>query len=112
MVFDVPEQSDLTVPIQVVVGAVVAMAIFGGVVVFGLSRTLFRPQVAGAEGLIGQVARVESDIDPEGRVFLRGDLWTAEADEPIRSGEKVRITEVCDLKVRVERASEPKEENS
>jgi membrane protein implicated in regulation of membrane protease activity len=43
---------------------------------------------------------------------LKGDLWTAEADERIPKGEKVRITEVCDLKVRVERAAEPKKENA
>jgi membrane-bound serine protease (ClpP class) len=112
MIFDVPEQSDLAVPVQVVAGAVLAVAIFGGVVVFGLSRSLFRPQVAGAEGLIGKIAVADSDIDPEGRVFLKGDLWTAEADERIQKGEKVRITEVCDLKVRVERAAEPKEDDA
>ena len=112
MVFDVPEQSDLAVPVQVVAGAVLAMGIFGGVVVFGLSRSLFRPQVSGAEGLIGQIAVADSGIDPEGRVFLRGDLWTAESDERIERGEKVRITEVRDLKVQVERISKPKEENT
>jgi membrane-bound serine protease (ClpP class) len=78
MVFDVPEQSDLAVPVQVVAGAVLAVAIFGGVVVFGLSRSLFRPQVVGAEGLIGKIAVADSDIDPEGRVFLKGDLWTVD----------------------------------
>jgi membrane-bound serine protease (ClpP class) len=112
MIFDVPEQSDLAVPVQVVAGAVLAVAIFGGVVVFGLSRSLFRPQFSGAEGLTGKIGVADSDIDPEGRVFLKGDLWTAESDERIVKGEKVRITEVRDLKVRVERLSEPKEENT
>ena len=111
MIFDVPEQSDLVVPVQVIGAAVLAIGIFGGVVVFGLSRSLFRPQITGVEGLVGHTAVVDQDIGPdrdEGRIFLHGDLWTAEADEPIPKGEKVRITEVSDLRVRVKRV-EPTE---
>jgi membrane-bound ClpP family serine protease len=81
-------------------------------VVFGLSRSLFRPQVTRPEGPIGKVALADSDIVPEGRVFFKGHLWTAESDERIQRGEKVRITEVCDLKARVRHASEPKEEKT
>jgi membrane-bound serine protease (ClpP class) len=111
IMFDVPDQSDLVVPIQVIAGAVIGIGIFGGVVVFGLTRSLFRPQVTGAEGLVGQTAVVETKIGAsgEGRIFLHGDLWTAQADEPIPKGEKVRITDVSDLKVRVTRATEPTE---
>jgi membrane-bound serine protease (ClpP class) len=112
MIFDVPEQSDLAVPIPVVAGAVLAVSIFGGVVVFGLSRALFRPQMSGVGGLVGDIAVAESDIDPEGRVFLHGDLWTAESEERIPRGEKVQIVEVRDLRVRVRRAPESGEGNA
>ncbi len=103
LIFDVPEQSDLAVPFwEVVVPVVTALAVFGGAVVFLLSRSLWRPQVSGAEGLIGASATVYEDIDPLGKVYLHGDTWNARADGPIAKGERVRIVEVEDLSVRVE----------
>jgi membrane-bound serine protease (ClpP class) len=104
LLFDVPEQSDLRVPFwSVVFPAVAAIAVFGGIVVFGLSRSLFRSQTSGVEALVGSIAVADSDIAPEGRVFLHGELWTARADQPISKGERVEITEVRDLIVRVRR---------
>lgn len=113
LLFDVPEQSTLRVPFwSVIFPAVAGMAVFGGIVVFGLSRSLFQRQVAGAEGLVGDTALVDSDIAPEGRVFLHGEFWTARADEPIQKGERVEITQVSDLIVHVRRRSEDPEESS
>ncbi len=114
MIFDVPEESDLVVPIQVLAGAILGIGIFGGVVVFGLSRSLFRPQMTGVDQLVGDTAVVETKIGAgrEGRIFLHGEFWTAEADEAIPKGERVRITEVQNLKVRVTRATEPTEEST
>jgi len=105
--FDVPEQSDLIVPFWTVIfPAVLAVAIFAGIVVFGLSRTLFRPQFTGAEGLIGDTGIVDQAIRKRGRVLVRGELWTAVSDDSISKGEKVRITEVNGLIVSVERMIE------
>jgi membrane-bound serine protease (ClpP class) len=112
MIFDVPAQSDLSVPVGVIAGAVLAVGLFGGIVVFGLSRAMLRPQQTGVEKLVGETAVVDTDIEREGRVFLHGELWTAEADEPIVSGEKVRIVGVRDLKLQVARVSESTEGGS
>lgn len=63
-------------------------------------------QVAtGWEGLIDRVAEVRTDLDPEGMVFLRGELWTAVAeDESVPKGEKVKVTAVDGFRLRVRRA--------
>ena len=104
MLFDVPEQSDLLVPFWTVIfPAVLGVATFAGIVIFGLSRSLFRPQFAGAESLIGKSGIVDHAIRKRGRVLVHGELWTAEADETISKGESVKIVEVRDLVVRVER---------
>ena len=104
MLFDVPEQSDLIVPFWTVIfPAVLGVAAFAGMVAVGLSRSLFRRQFAGAEGLIGETAVVDHAIRKRGRVLVRGELWTAVADETIRKGESVKIVEVRDLVVRVVR---------
>jgi membrane-bound serine protease (ClpP class) len=110
MVFDVPEESDIAVPFwEVVAPAVGAVAIFGGIVVFLLGRTLLRPAVAGAEALAGATATVERALDPAGTVSVRGELWSAEADERIPRGERVEIVGIENLKLRVRRAGAPKE---
>jgi len=104
LVFDVPEVSDFALPFwSVVLPTVLAFAVFGAIVVFGLSRTMFKPQFAGAESLVGKLAIADSDIDPRGRIFLHGDFWTAVAEEPISEGERVEIVEVDELLVRVAR---------
>jgi membrane-bound serine protease (ClpP class) len=77
------------------------VAIFCGIIVFGLSRSLFRPQFAGAEAMVGSVAVAASDLEPEGRVTLHGELWTARSDTPVRKGDRVEITAVEDLVLRV-----------
>jgi membrane-bound serine protease (ClpP class) len=111
MVFDVPEESDIPVPFwEAVVPAVAAIAVFGGIVVFLLGRSLLRPAAAGVEALVGASAVVDRDLAPEGKVLVRGELWSARADEPIARGETVEVVAVDDLRLRVRRAARAKEE--
>lgn len=121
LVFDVPELEFVEVPfLKVVLPAVAAMAVFGGIVVFSLSRSLFSAQQAGAEGLVGEVGVVDRAIESgigsvgeiAGRVFLRGELWTAESDQGIPKGSRVRIVSVRDLIVRVAPAADSREEQT
>ena len=98
--------------------AVAVVALFGGFVVFSLSRSLFAAQVAGAEGLVGETGVVDRAIDSgtspagklDGRVLLRGELWTAESDRAISKGSRVRIVSIRDLVLRVAPVSETSEE--
>ncbi len=50
------------------------------------------------------VGRAETALAPEGSVFVRGEHWTALADEPIAAGERVEIVAVDGLRLRVRRA--------
>jgi membrane-bound serine protease (ClpP class) len=105
MIFDLPEVSDLRVSFwAVLVPAVTGMAAFAAVVLFGVGRTLRRRQTAGISEMIGMVGRVESALQPEGSVFVRGEHWKARADEPIVAGDRVEIIAVEGLRLRVRRA--------
>lgn len=42
-------------------------------------------------GLVGAVGEARTDIQLEGSVYLRGEMWTAESDEKIPSGARVRV---------------------
>ncbi|MEM5790280.1 MAG: NfeD family protein, partial [Syntrophobacteraceae bacterium] len=61
-----------------------------------------RPQT-GIESLVGAIGEVEQDIDPEGKVFLNGELWNAQADERISTGERVEVVAVHNLKLQVKK---------
>jgi membrane-bound serine protease (ClpP class) len=57
----------------------------------------------GAEGMIGERAEVTEACDPEGRVKLRGEIWSAVAEDgnSFGPGDRVRVTAVQGLKLRV-----------
>ena len=48
----------------------------------------------GKEGLIGEIGVAKSDLKPEGKVFVHGETWDAEAAEDIPKGAKVKVLEV------------------
>jgi membrane-bound serine protease (ClpP class) len=61
-----------------------------------------RRPMTGREGMIGETGIARTDLSPNGRVFVHGELWQAEADGPVRVGEKVKVIEVLEgLKIRV-----------
>jgi membrane-bound serine protease (ClpP class) len=65
-------------------------------------RAHARRPVSGREGMIGEVGTARTDLSPAGKVFVHGELWEAEAGEPIRAGEKVKVIEVLGgLRIRV-----------
>lgn len=59
--------------------------------------------VTGETGMQGLVGVVHTPLEPEGKVFVRGEIWDAEAAEPIPAGAKVRVVEMDGLKLKVER---------
>jgi membrane-bound serine protease (ClpP class) len=48
----------------------------------------------GREGLVGEIGMAQSDLKPEGKVFVHGELWNAEAEETIKKGAKIKVLEV------------------
>lgn len=107
MVFRVPEISDLAVPFwSVILPAVAVMAAFMLIVFYGVGRSFGRPQFSGREALVGQLGIADSDLRPQGRVRVHGELWSAESDEPVERGQKVEVVGVHELVVRVRPASD------
>jgi membrane-bound serine protease (ClpP class) len=106
MLFRMPEVSDLQVSFwSVLVPAVASLGVFAGIAVYAVGSGLGRPQVAGVHELVGMVGRAVSALEPEGSVFVRGEYWNARADGPIAAGERVEITAVEGLRLRVRRAA-------
>ena len=105
MVFDMPEVSDLTVSFwEVLVPVVAGFGVAAATIVLIVTRSIFRAQTAGVDELLGMVGESRTVLDPVGKVFVRGEYWTAEADEAIASGERVEITAVEGMHLRVRRS--------
>jgi membrane-bound serine protease (ClpP class) len=58
----------------------------------------------GTEGMIGEVGVARTQLEPEGKVFVHGELWNATAMAPIAAGSRVRVARVDGLRVVVEPA--------
>ncbi len=87
-----------------IVGIAVVSAAFFLMVIRALYNTRRMPAYMGQEALVGRAAVARSDLDPKGFVTLEGERWTATADDaPVHAGERVRITGVDGLKLRVRR---------
>jgi membrane-bound serine protease (ClpP class) len=62
----------------------------------------FRYKVAtGAESMVGETGVAKTDIHGEGRVFVHGEWWNAQSEQPISSGAKVRVVGVDGLMLNV-----------
>jgi membrane-bound serine protease (ClpP class) len=106
MMFDRPDLSDLTIDFwSVLVPVVVAMGGFCGLVAVTVGRSMTLAQTAGIDEMVGLVGRSSTKLDPSGKVFIRGEYWNSDADEPVESGEPVEVTSVEGLRLRVRRAT-------
>ena len=60
----------------------------------------------GMEGLLGKIGVVKETLNPEGRVLVHGEVWSAESDTVISVGEKVSVEVVKGLKIQVRKVGE------
>lgn len=104
MLFDVSGEVGIRLSLSVLVPTIVLISGFF-VVVAGIA---FRAQVSkvmtGVQGLIGEIGVVRKRLSPEGKVFVHGELWNAVSDQVIEKNAKVRVVNVENLTLRVERA--------
>ncbi|HYR96637.1 MAG TPA: nodulation protein NfeD [Candidatus Binatus sp.] len=59
-----------------------------------------RPSL-GVEGMVGEVGVARGRLAPAGTVLVRGEYWTAESDDVVHDGERVQVTAVDGLRLRV-----------
>jgi membrane-bound serine protease (ClpP class) len=57
----------------------------------------------GVDAMIGQIAVVIQPLAPSGQVMVNGEIWQAESATPAAPGERVRVRELRELTLLVER---------
>ncbi len=82
----------------------VAVSVLFFLFVLGIGlRALQLKPVTGIDGLLGEIGESLETLDPMGTVWVHGERWGAESIAgKINKGEKVRIAEIKNLKLRVE----------
>jgi len=95
----------LQISLKVILPIVVVTVLFFLFAVFMVAKSQMKKPVTGAEGLVGEIGVANSTIDPEGDIYIHGEIWTAESDEKIEKGEKVEILSVAHLKAKVRKIS-------
>jgi membrane-bound serine protease (ClpP class) len=98
---------EVSVPVVLAIAGTLA-ALFGVAFAKALQARRAKPQT-GADELANRIGVVRQTLDPEGFVFVNGELWRARAaNGHIPAGETVRVERVDDgLVLEVKRAEEP-----
>jgi membrane-bound serine protease (ClpP class) len=96
---------------HVSISAVVTVALVTGLFfAFAVGKAVQaqrRPAVTGREGLIGQVGVARTMLRPDGRVLVKGELWSAVSEEGvIEPGERVEVVAVDGFRLRVWRVTQ------
>ncbi len=76
---------------------------FAGLVAMAIKAQVEKSTL-GQEGLLLETGEALTDIAPEGQVMVHGETWSAESDEAINKGERVRVVKLDGLRLKVKRA--------
>lgn len=98
-------------------GALITLAVLSGISFLYISRKVIHttkdlPKLAGTEEMIGGEAEARSAIDPTGKVFMRGTLWSARLGDgasPVGLGDRVKVEAVDGLTLVVTPVATPTE---
>jgi membrane-bound serine protease (ClpP class) len=99
-------------------GALITLGVLSGITFYFVTRKVLaahrdKPVRTGAEEMVGSTAEARSSIDPEGRAWLGGTIWSARLAAgagPVKLGDRVRVEAVDGLTLVVR--PEPQASNS
>jgi membrane-bound serine protease (ClpP class) len=96
---------DVNVSLRLMAPTIILVAGFFIVVSSLAFRAYLRKPKGGMEGLIGEIGEVKGTIDPEGLIFVQGELWRAVSEGKIEPGEKVEVVSAKGLVLNVRRVT-------
>ncbi|MDP6558994.1 MAG: NfeD family protein, partial [Candidatus Binatia bacterium] len=102
LLFDT-ESMDLALDRGIVFTAVGTLSLFILAVSYLVVKAYQRKPTLGLEGLVGEIGEVRSRLDPAGKVFVHGEYWSAESNDEVDIGEKVRVLGCNGMRLKVER---------
>lgn len=99
MLWDDP---DLNISIPLVLGTGIFVAVFSIWVLRRLWRLRGVKPSIGHEEMIDMIGEARESFERSGRIYVHSEIWTAESTAPVREGQKVRVTALEGLRLKVE----------
>ncbi len=96
----------LKVSLRIIIPLAVSLGLISTFLITQIIKVHRRKTVSGSEALIGKVGLAKTNISPEGKVFIHGEIWDAQSREKIRKGEKVVVEKVEGLTLQVKKLIE------
>jgi membrane-bound serine protease (ClpP class) len=96
---------EMRVSLRTVMPAVVVTAALTALLVRLVIAAQRRRSVTGEAGMLGQVGVADDDLAPEGWVRIAGEKWRAVADGPVARGERVTVTGLVGLTLKVRKGA-------
>ena len=93
---DPTRPGELAVSLKLVAPIIFTMGSMILIAVYLLLKARRKKKTTGVEGLVGEHGEAMEDIAPSfsRKVFVSGEIWTAESLEPIKKGDKIVVEEV------------------
>lgn len=102
---------ELRVPLELVLPSSLLLALFCVVAVRLAVKAQSSPVGTGLEGLKNEIGHVTRALEPDGKVFVHGEIWNGRSvGGAIAEGGRVRVVEVDNLKLTVEPIDESPDE--
>lgn len=99
-----PLESAIDISLGVIITTVIIITALFAVLAWLVVRAHKRKAMTGESGMIGEIGEVFMDIiNGKGTVKIMGELWKAESDQPIEKGSKVKVLNIHDLTIRVQK---------
>jgi len=93
----------LQISLSAILGVTAATTAFFVFAIGAVFRAHRRQPATGREGLVGQVGVARTRLNPDGLIFIRGEIWNATCAEGVEPGEQVQVTSVAGLKLKVKK---------
>ncbi len=107
MLFDKAE-TGISISLSVLAPTFISFSIFMGLIIFMVTKASKLKTTTGMEGLVGEMGRVMEDFDGQktGQVFLHGEIWTAQSDEPLSKNDSVEVKSLNGMILNVTKSKE------
>ena len=100
---DVPELQIGWFPAVAITLPFAAISVF----LLHLAVRSFRFKVAtGTEAMVGETGEARTELNPDGKVFVHGEIWNARSSSAVASGQRVRVVAVDGMHLEVEPRSD------
>ena len=101
MLFDSSDPA-LRVSWQVLLPAVATISLFFVAVIVVVVKAQRQKHYLGEDALVGEAGEAVTDINDDGRVFIKGEYWQASSDQQVGKGQKVRVVRAMGMKLKIE----------